>query len=34
MAHIEGEATEPRRVAIDGMLIVRGSTRRPEKTRT
>jgi len=34
VAHIEGEATEPRRVAIDGMLIERGSTRRPEKTRT
>jgi DNA-binding LacI/PurR family transcriptional regulator len=28
--HIEGGATEPRRIAIDGILIERGSTRKPE----
>jgi LacI family transcriptional regulator len=32
--HIEGGATEPRRIAIDGVLIERGSTRKPETSRT
>jgi DNA-binding LacI/PurR family transcriptional regulator len=32
--HIDGGATEPRRVAVDGILIERGSTRRPETSRT
>jgi DNA-binding LacI/PurR family transcriptional regulator len=32
--HIEGRATEPRRIAIDGILIERGSTRKPETSRT
>jgi DNA-binding LacI/PurR family transcriptional regulator len=32
--HIEGGATEPRRLAIDGILIERGSTRKPETSRT
>jgi DNA-binding LacI/PurR family transcriptional regulator len=31
--HIEGGATEPRRLAIDGILVERGSTRKPETSR-
>jgi LacI family transcriptional regulator len=31
--HIEGGATEPRRLAIDGILIERGSTRKPETSK-
>jgi hypothetical protein len=32
MAHIEGGESEPRRIRIDGSLIVRGSTVQTEGT--